>query len=419
MKTELICTGSELLTGEKINTNVAYIGERLRSIGIELARATTAGDNLKEITEIFSVAIAGSDIVIVTGGLGPTFDDLTRKAASKALRKKLVFSREIMQEIARHFADRGMEMPKGNESQAYIIDGATPIPNRIGTAPGQIIDYRKQDRETLIFLLPGPPKELYPMVEYTLLPCIKKKYPHVIIKSKALHVYGLTESKVNEIITPLIEAKRSADAGQVTFSILSHFSIIDVQFSMRGTDELLIDETLRKIKTSFYALLKENIYGEDHQSLESVVGESLLRNKKTLSVAESCTGGHLSNRITNVPGSSAYFRGGMVSYSNTSKIDVLGVAPATIDTYGAVSEETAIEMARGVKKIITSDYAVAISGVAGPSGGTSLKPVGLVCFALVTPVAEYTEKKKFTGSRHEIKENSVNFALDVLRRRMV
>jgi len=419
MRVEVITVGTELFS-DKINTNIVYLGEKLKSIGVEISRAITVPDNLNEMLNVFQESFNRSDIVIITGGLGPTFDDLTREAVSKVLRKKLVFNKEIMHSIARHFTERNIEMPKGNEKQAYIIDGAEYILNKVGTAPGQIIRQKVQKKEKFIFLLPGPPRELCPMFELNILPYLKEKFEKKITKTKTIHVFGLPESKVNELILPIVETERKIEGGYVDFTILCHQTmIIDIKITVTGTDEMLIDEMLNNIKKETYSVLKENIYGEDNQTLESVVGELLIKNKKTLSVAESCTGGLISNKITNIPGSSVYFLQGVVAYSNKAKVEILGVSEETIDKFGAVSEETAIEMARGIKKISHSDISCAVTGIAGPTGETPSKPVGTVCFAVVTNSDEISKKVNFTGNRLEIKERSANFALDLLRRKLL
>ena len=414
MRVELICIGTELLTG-KVNTNIAYIGARLNSIGLELSNEITVSDDKKEMEKVFIESFGRADVVIMTGGLGPTFDDLTREIASKVLRRKLIFDKDIMAQIARHFIDRNMEMPKNNESQAYIISGARVITNKTGTAPGQIIEVKSlKFKVKNIVLLPGPPAEINPMFENTVLPYLKSKYEQKIVKSKILHVYGLPESKVDELIKPIVKSENN-----VFFTILAHLSVIDIKITVSGTDEMLVDETLNKIKTEIYEILKENIFGEDNETLENIIGNLLIKRRKTLAVTESCTGGLLSHRITNIPGSSVYFRAGIVAYSNSEKISILNVDPETIEKYGAVSGETVLEMARGLQVISKADYVLAVSGIAGPGGGTAEKPVGLVYFGLATPTERLVEKMKFTGSRIEIKGKSVNYALDMLRRQLI
>ncbi|MBU2613969.1 MAG: competence/damage-inducible protein A [Elusimicrobia bacterium] len=411
MRIELICVGHELLYG-KLNTHIAYIGEHLSDIGLQLNSARTIPDDLEEMTATFKDAFVKADITIITGGLGPTFDDLTREAAAKALNKKLIRNEELLKKLEQYMTSRGYKFSlKGNENQAYLIEGAKTIENKFGTAPGQFLEHNNK----LIVILPGPPKEMHTMFESFLAPLLKNKYCGIIAKSKTIHIFGLGESKVNEIIKPIIETERKLEDGSVSFTILAHLSGVNIKTTVTGTDSMLVDEIMHSIKAEFYRVLKDYIYGEDAQTLESIVGDLLIKHKSTLSVAESCTGGLIANRLTNIPGSSLFFQGGIVSYSNHSKIEILKVNPEVIDKNGAVSEPTALEMAKGAKALTKSDYAVAISGIAGPSGGTPEKPVGTVCFALVTPKKNKTETVHFIGTRLEIKERSANHVFNILR----
>jgi nicotinamide-nucleotide amidase len=419
MKTELICVGTELLTG-KINTNISYLGEKLNIIGLNLDCAVTVSDVPADMEQVFNEVFGRSDIIIITGGLGPTFDDLTRDITAKVLNKKLVINHDLLQQIVKRFTDRGIDMPKINERQAYLVENALPMKNVNGTAPGQLIETKFNKSMKYIFLLPGPPNEMQAMFETSVLPYLKNKYENKIVKSKVLHIHGLSESSVDELIQPILETERNLEKEYVTFAILAHKGIIDVKTTVSGQNELLIDEMLHNIKKEFCDILKENIYGEDKQLLENVVGELLIKNKMTLSVAESCTGGLVSNRITNVSGSSVYFKGGIVSYSNETKVKVLGVEKATIDRYGAVSEQTAIQMARGVRELTDSQIGLSITGIAGPSGATEIKPVGLVYFGLVIGNNEFGTEKRFhsSWSRTDIKEFAGNYALDLIRRKL-
>lgn len=422
MKLELICIGTELLGG-KLNTNSAYLGEKLSSIGIDPSYITTVGDNTEELEAVFKQALKRSRIIIATGGLGPTFDDLTRETLAKILDRRLVLDRDSLSAIARRFLERNIEMPKNNERQAYIIEGAKAVPNQNGTAPGQIIEIEeKQDkskkRGAVIILLPGPPREMQLMFENSVLPYLKK-FERSIKKSFTLHVFGLPESLVDEKIHDIIESTKKIEADSVDWTILAHQLIVDIKAFVCGKDELLIDETLNNLKKELYDVLGNDVYGENRQSLESIAGELLARRKKTLSIAESCTGGLLSARITSIPGSSMYFRQGVVSYSNESKIKLLQVKQESIQSFGAVSEQTAQEMAAGIKSISGSDYALSITGIAGPSGGTPEKPVGLVYICLAGPNGNSVSNYKFTGTRAEIRERAANHALDLLRRELL
>lgn len=424
MKVELVSVGTELLKG-KINTDNAYLGEKLDSIGLAIDRETTVGDSREKIESVLQEALNRSDIIITTGGLGPTFDDLTREVMAKVLKKKLVFDREVMHQIAAHFAKRDLEMPKDNEKQAYIIEGAKVIPNKAGTAPGIVVERKtkagaksKVQKARAIIMLPGPPREMKPMVEEVVLPYLKERYERKILKKCVLHISGLTESAVYEKIKEVVEIERRMEGGILRFSILAHLTKIDVEISGEGENELLVDEMLHKARQEIYNCLEDYIYGEDKDTLESVVGGLLLSKRLTLAVAESCTGGLIGDRITDVAGSSVYFKEGVVAYSNEAKVRGLGVKEETLNEFGAVSRESALEMARGVQRISGTDIGLATTGITGPTGGTAKKPVGLVYVALVWPKmgVELCREFRFSGKRKEIKESTAANALDILRK---
>lgn len=426
MRVELISVGTELLKG-KINTDTAYLGEKLDSIGLTIERETTVGDDREKIESVLREVLNRADIIITTGGLGPTFDDLTREVMAKVLKKKLVFDREVMHEIAAHFAKRELEMPKENERQAYIIEGARVIPNKVGTAPGMVVekrskaDSKSKAQRVSVIMLPGPPREMRPMVEEVVLPYLKEKYERRILKKCVLHICGLTESSAYEKIKEVVEIERRMEGGILRFSILAHLATIDVEISGEGENELLVDEMLHKARQEIYDCLGDYIYGQDEDTLESVVGGLLLRKRLTLAVAESCTGGLLGDRITDVAGSSVYFKEGIVAYSNEAKVRILGVREETLNGFGAVSRETALEMARRVQGISGADIGLATTGIAGPTGGTPEKPAGLVYIALVWAGSgvEICNEFRFIGQRREIKENTVASALDILRRALM
>ncbi|MDH5174677.1 MAG: competence/damage-inducible protein A [Elusimicrobiota bacterium] len=424
MRVEIICVGTELLKG-KVNTDNAYLGEKLDSIGLAVDRETTVADDRGKIESVLQEAVNRSDIIITTGGLGPTFDDLTREVMAKVLKKKLVFDGEVMHQIAAHFAKRDLEMPKDNERQAYIIEGAKVIPNKVGTAPGMIVERKTQagakskvQKARAIILLPGPPREMKPMVEEVVLPYLKERYERKILKKCILHISGLTESAVYDKIKEVVDIERRMEGGILRFSILAHLAKIDVEISGEGENELLVDEMLHKARQEIYDCLGDYIYGEDEDTLESVVGKLLLSKRLTLAVAESCTGGLIGDRITDFAGSSVYFKEGVVAYSNEAKVRILGVKEETLNEFGAVSRESALEMARGVKRISGTDIGLATTGIAGPTGGTARKPVGLVYIALAWPEmgVEICKEFRFGGKRREIKESTAINALDILRK---
>jgi len=344
---------------------------------------------------------------------------------AKVLKKKLVFDREVMHQIAAHFAKRDLEMPKDNEKQAYIIEDAKVISNKVGTAPGMVVERKtkagsksKVQKASVIIMLPGPPREMKPMVEEVVLPYLKERYERKILKKCILHISGLTESAVYDKIKEVVDIEKRMEGGILRFSILAHLAKTDVEISGEGENELLVDEMLHKARQEIYDCLGDYIYGEDEDTLESVVGKLLLSKRLTLAVAESCTGGLIGDRITDFAGSSVYFKEGVVAYSNEAKVRILGVKEETLNEFGAVSRESALEMARGVKRISGTDIGLATTGIAGPTGGTARKPVGLVYIALAWPEmgVEICKEFRFGGKRREIKESTAINALDILRK---
>ncbi|MFA5779505.1 MAG: competence/damage-inducible protein A [Elusimicrobiota bacterium] len=410
MHTEIICIGSELLIGS-INTNGTYISEKLATIGLKVNREITVGDDFSELENVFAESFSRSNIVVATGGLGPTFDDITREAVSKATGKKLVLNKNVLETISEFFEKKKIKMPKDNEKQAYILEGAEIISNDLGTAAGQILKINGK----IIILLPGPPREIRPMFENTVLPYLKKRFERGLLKIKVLHTVGLAESVVDEKIRKIVDIERKLEGNEVSFSILAKHTGVDIKIIASGTDEMLIDKTIQNLKKEFYGVLKDAIFGEDNQTLESVVGELLLKKRKTLAVAESCTGGLISHRLTNVAGSSMYFKESIVTYSDISKKLLLGVKDETLNKYGAVSGEVAQEMAEGIKKTSGTNFGISTTGIAGPKPSSTGKPVGLVFIAIASADGTKVQQFQFTGSRAEIKDKIATAALDILR----
>jgi len=419
MRTEIICVGSELLTG-KPNTNSTYIGERLGSIGIDVSLMTTVGDQAERIGAVLRAALGRSRIIIVTGGLGPTFDDVTRESVAAALGRRLAQSADALDGIARYFKQRGIAMPENNERQAGVIDGARLIPNHHGSAPGQFLEIGKKGAvpDNVIILLPGPPKEMQHMFEEAVFSYVKQ-FESGVKKSFVLHVSGMPESAVDERIRPIVETERKLELGRVDFTILASHGAVDIKASVIGGDELIVDEMLNNLKHELYAVLGDSIYGEGKQTPESVAGELMLKMRKTLSTAESCTGGLVAQRVTNVAGSSMYFKQAAVTYSNESKVSMLGVERQSLERFGAVSEQVALEMARGARRLAASDYALSITGIAGPGGATPEKPAGLVFIALAGPGGEQAFRFQFSGDRATVRECAANQAFDILRRELL
>jgi len=410
LEAEIIAIGSELLTPYYVDTNSLYLAEKLNSIGVEVKFKTIVGDREEDIIQCIKLALSRSHIIIVCGGLGPTEDDITRECLSKALNKKLIYHPEIEKKIKERFNKRGLSMPSICRKQAYILERARPLINEWGTAPGMEI---REDNK-LIFVLPGPPKELKPMFEKYIFDNLKR-LSNRFVCFKSIKITGLTESQTETLISDLhrdIENPKVnilAYPGQIVIHI-SGYSDKDHKEA-----EFLVENMIGKFKER----LKNNIFSTSGEELEEIVGKLLKQRKETLAVAESCTGGFLSNRITNVSGSSSYFERGFITYSNEAKIENLGVPKDLILKFGAVSKEVAEAMAIGVRRVAKTDYGLSITGIAGPTGGTPEKPVGLVYIGLAWKNGVSVTKNQFLGDRESIKFQSTQKALDMLRRHLL
>jgi len=422
MKIELISTGNELLAG-KVNTNAAYIGSRLSAEGLELLSISDIGDKKQDLLREFKKAFERSDVVITTGGLGPTFDDITVETAAEYLNLETYSDKKVLESIKEYFLKRPIaSISKISEKQANIIKGAKVLENRFGTAPGQMLHFEfkngdKNFRKTL-FLLPGPPREMKPIFEENVVPFLKS-YCRDIKKNATLRIFGIPESVVEEMIKPVMREVVFDGLKSVEFGVLASESVIDVKFSVSAADEVLIDEVINKLKLKISDVLKDNIFGCGNDTIASAAGRLLLEDKRTISFAESCTGGMLATAVTDVPGSSLYFRGSVVAYSNELKTKLLGVKVETLSSFGAVSRETAEEMAKGVLGLSNSDYAFSTTGIAGPNGATKEKPIGLVYAGFADKIKTESFKFNFNGTRIEIRRKAVNAILDLLRRRLI
>ena len=415
---ELICSGSELLTG-KLNTHASFIGSKLNDIGLSLSLITTVADRKNEFKAVLQEAVRRSSVIIVTGGLGPTFDDITVETVSEILNIKTYKDESVVKAIVQYFEKRGISCPaSNNERQAQVLEGAKVLENRFGTAPGQMlnfnyaVDENKKIRKT-IFLLPGPPRELHPMFEESVLPFMRS-YQVKMKKTLILHICGMAESLVDEKIKPTINYMSNNE--DIEFAILAHNYLIDVKVSVSGENELTIDDTLKNINQEFVDVLGDNIYGYNNDTLETVIQKMLMETKRTVSVAESCTGGMIAEKITNVPGSSMCFKQSVVTYSNEAKMQMLNVKEETLEQFGAVSEQTANEMLNGILNLSKSEYAISVTGIAGPDGGSAEKPVGLVYIGVSFNGNNEVNKLQFLGTRQDIRERATNVALDSLRR---
>ncbi|MDP3024357.1 MAG: competence/damage-inducible protein A [candidate division Zixibacteria bacterium] len=406
MKAEIITIGDEIIHGEILDSNSAYIGDKLSSLGIEIAFRTSVGDDLKRIIEAIKLAVERADLVIATGGLGPTNDDLTKKGIVKAFKRNLVFHEDILKKVEEGFRRRGIEMPKINQNQALLPQGAKALPNQYGSAPGIFI----QEGKRFFFALPGVPLEMKTILENEILPFLKTRSSRKVVLQKVLRTTGIVESAIYEKLDSVLKAKSPVKLG-----FLPSFSGVDIKLRITSESEDLARKDISEIEQKIREILNENIYGMDKESLEEVVGRLLSDKKKTISVAESCTGGLIGAKFTSISGSSNYFMDGVISYSNQSKMEFLKIPREIIEKYGAVSEEVAILMAEGIRKVSNTDYGVSATGIAGPTGGTEEKPVGLVYIGFAHENDSYARKFIFGGDRQTIRERTAQAALNLVR----
>lgn len=405
MRAELINTGSELMLGFTVNTHLTYIARQLAGIGLRLNRQVTVADDRAEMRAAVGEALTRSDVLIITGGLGPTSDDFTRDVVAEVLGRKLVRDEAVAASIAERIRKRKIRLPESIYVQALVPIGAQVLPNRNGTAPGLALDHEGR----LVLLLPGPPRELKPMFDEYVLPVLQKHFgAQARFDCRTFKVVGLAESIVEEKVAPVLadmkdlELGYSAKMGEVEVRVISH---------LKST----ADEAEKRIRVA----LGDSIYGTGTDRLEELVVKMLTAAHKTIAVAESCTGGTIANRITNISGSSEVFINGCVTYSNESKVRLLGVRDETLKTHGAVSEEVAREMAEGIRTRSKADFGISTTGIAGPTGGTPNKPVGLVYIGFATPERTDVRRHILTFDRETFKFFVSQYALDAVRRELL
>lgn len=406
-KIEIIAVGSELLSPYFQDTNSLYLIERLNDLGLEANFKTIVGDDLDDLKMAIHNSLARARIIFITGGLGPTKDDRTREALAAVLKRKLIFRDDVFEQIHKRFQRRGIPMPSVNKKQAYIIEGSELLDNRKGTAPGIWME----TPSNIIAVLPGPPTELNPMFETSVWPRLLK-FQRIYSVRKTLKITGLTESKVESLIQndyPIdkdLRLSTLARPGQIEIHLLCQSQ----------KDSAHAKKKMKVLSSTLLMKLKENVFSTSGEELEEIVGSMLRQRQKTVAAAESCTGGYLGHRLTNVPGSSDYFLLGITAYQNDQKSRLLRVPPDLLDKNGAVSSEVACAMAVGIRERSSADYGLAITGIAGPGGSTANKPVGLVYTALAGKNHTEVKRNLFLGNREIIKFQSSQKALDMLRR---
>jgi nicotinamide-nucleotide amidase len=408
MNAEIIAVGSEMLTPERVDTNSLYLTGELNNLGIEVVAKCVVGDHRDRLAGAIRQAVARSEIAILSGGLGPTEDDVTREAVAQALGRKLVFHPDIAEALEHRFARAGRKMAEVNKRQALVIEGAEVLSNDRGTAPGQWLE----ESGSAVMLLPGPPHELKSMFERECLPRLKRLAPAQAIRTVVLRVAGMSESDLDQLISPVY----GKYLNPVT-TILAANGEIQVHLRARCATEAEAGALLAEVAAPIEQLLGDRLYSHG-DPLEVVAGHLLRDRRATVSVAESCTGGMLGERLTSVPGSSDYFVGGFITYSNALKVELLGVPAEVLEQHGAVSKLTAEAMATGARRRTASTYALSVTGIAGPDGGSEAKPVGTVYIAIADDAGVYTEHRRFLGDRQRIRVFTVQMALDLLRRRI-
>ena len=407
MKAELITIGDELLYGHTIDTNAAFIGEKIAEAGIELVYHTTVGDEPGSMLNAFALAMNRSDIVLTTGGLGPTHDDITKKVICKYFKRQLVFHEEILVELEKRYKTMGIKMPPINQNQALLPQGANFLRNRIGSALGIVME----ERGRIFVSMPGVPSEMEIMVVEEVIPFLTKKIGGQAIVHRRLRTFGLMESALYEKVKNIVEEKSI-----VSIAFLPGYHGVDIRLTAKSAKKDEARRIISDMEKRFLEKIGDYVYGFDTDELPAIIGKILAERKMTIAVAESCTGGLLGKMITDIPGASAYFLGGVIAYANAIKMKLLHVPSETLENYGAVSEQTAVSMAEGVRKLTGADIGVSITGIAGPDGGTAEKPVGLVLVGISAVGRSEVKQFKYGLSRERTRNRSAYAALDMVRR---
>ena len=417
MKAALITIGDEILIGQVVNTNASYLSEKLYSAGIPVVRVVTVSDEEDDIIAEFKTTSKSCDLIIVTGGLGPTHDDITKQCIAKFFKSKLVLHQPTLDKVKKIFRRRRMPMPAVNIGQAMIPEIAKVVPNPVGTAPGLHIE----KNGVVMFALPGVPYEMKKMTEDTIIPYLRKRdvKGKRVIRHKTLHTIGISESLLYETVGDInnIIGKRGNATTRLAF-LPSNYET-RLRITVEAGEEKSAEQAISSAEKKLLAKAGKYIYSRDESTISETVGKLLRKNKKSIAVAESCTGGLVASKITDVAGSSDYFLESVTSYSNASKIKILGVKPETIKKSGAVSRKTAIEMAEGIRKISGADIGISTTGIAGPSGATKTKPLGLVWIGYSDKNITFAKEFIFAKERLRNKEIMSKMALEILRRKLI
>ncbi len=406
MNAEILAIGSELLTPRRVDTNSLWLTGELNELGVEVVRKGVVGDDRRLLADAIRGALRRVPILILTGGLGPTEDDVTRDAVAEALGRPLVFHQEVLDEIDERFRRRGRKMAEINRRQAYLVEGAVKLPNSRGTAPGQWIE----DQGRIVVLLPGPPRELEPMFREQCVPALGEKVPKLVIRTRVYRVTNMAESDLDQTISPVYTKYSNP-----TTTVLAAIGDIQVHLRARCETAAEAERLLEEVGSQIEALLGENIYSTGLQPLEAIVGELLLERKATLAVAESCTGGMIGARLTEVAGSSRYFAGGFIVYNPRLKTDLLGVAAELMERHSVVSREVAEAMAAGARERTGATYGLSVTGEAGPQPADPQIPVGTVWLGVAGPDGVHSKLLHSPGDRERVRSHATQAALSLLR----
>ena len=407
---EIIAIGSELLTPNFVDTNSVYLTQQLNFIGIPVVMKTIVGDDENYLERAIHGSLERTPLLITIGGLGPTEDDVTKKVVARILHRQLVLDDEILAGIQKRFKRRGIEMPANNARQALILTGADVLDNKHGSAPGLWVNAEKNN----VILLPGPPSELMPMFEEACVPRLQKMAGGVALARRVYRTTGLAESALDAKIAPIYTKYKNPET-----TILARPGQVEVRLTATTKNPAEAERLLKELGDQIEQCLGECIFANSEQSLEEIVGMCLVMKQATISVAESCTGGMLAERLTEVPGSSRYFMSGIITYSNQSKIDLAGIPPLLLEMQGAVSEEVARGLAESVREKIGTTIGVGVTGIAGPDGGSPEKPVGTVHIAVATPTETEHRHFQFPGNREKVRWQASQAALDMVRRVLI
>ena len=408
---EIITIGDEILIGQTVDTNSAWMGNELNLMGIRINRITSVSDNKGEIISSLDEALSRTEVVLMTGGLGPTSDDITKETLAGYFGGKLVMDNEVLENVTDRLRRRNLQMNENNRRQAMVPDNCKVLRNLTGTAPGMLFEKNGK----IVVSMPGVPHEMKHIMKEHVLPLLAVRLPGGVIVHKNIMTYGVAEA----ILAERLETFENELPGEIRLAYLPAYGVIKLRLTAAGSDEKKIRESIKEQVAKLYEIIPDVIYGEDEVMLEEAVGKLLNDNNLTVATAESCTGGKIASLITSVPGSSGWFRGAVVAYDNSIKTGVLGVSKETLRLYGAVSAETAGEMARGARRLMGTDYAVAVTGIAGPTGGTADKPVGTVWIAIDSERGLLTEKQIFADNRQINISRSSYGALNLLRKQIV